>query len=208
MSNLQIFYQLLNSRFYPRWVGATLLGFLVSLFWIEIGERGEIGVIEGMIGGTIIGLTQGLILSYYLSDAWLWILVNLISWGVLTGVGFGAMGWFTPHNHVLIMRFFWGLIFGAVGGAWLGIWQWLILKNFFQPAWYWIIFSSLSWALGLSLGWTLGGILRAMTQLFIGDVIGLVITWIIVGLITGLGILTMSQTKLLNSIRLDIYKDE
>ncbi|MEH2455632.1 hypothetical protein [Nostoc sp.] len=36
------------------------------------------------------------------------------------------------------------------------------------------------------MGWAVGMILRRLTQLFFGEVIGLAITWLLVGILTGM----------------------
>jgi hypothetical protein len=172
-----------------QWIGATLCGFSLSLLWVEVGQRGELNIIETAIGAMIVGLFQALILSKFFSHTWLWIFVNLLAWTVLSGSGFGSLGWMTPHTEIFPVRLIFGLIFGAIGGIWIGLWQWLVLKAYFQQAWRWIGISFLSWMIALPLGWIIGGILRVVTKLFIGEVIGLMITWTTVGIITALGLM-------------------
>jgi hypothetical protein len=170
---------------WKRWIAVSGLAFLVSLLVIEVGEKPELGAIEGIIGGCTIGLAQAVLLSTYLPQAWQWALVNLIGWGLMGGSGFGAIGWFAPHTQLLPLRFLAGIVVGAIGGLWLGIWHWLVLKKQIPGAWRWITIEVLAWSIGLSIGWTVGGILRLMTHLFLGEVIGLIVTWIIVATITG-----------------------
>lgn len=190
------FYQFFNASFFFKWTGATFIGFLLSLLLIEVGQRGELKTIDAMIGGTITGLTQSLVLSQFFSNTWLWIFVNLMGWGLLAGNHVGVIGWVAPNSMFLNVRLIYGAIFGAIVGLWLGIWQWIVLRNYFHKAWHWIWIMLISWTLGLSLGWCLGGILRSVTQLFIGEVVGLAITWLIVGLITSIGMIGLSKTNL------------
>ncbi|WP_013323103.1 hypothetical protein [Gloeothece verrucosa] len=189
-------YRFFHSGFCLKWTGATFSGFLFSLLFIEIGQRGELKTVDAMIGGTIIGLTQGLVLSQFFPNTWLWIFVNLMAWGLLAGSHIGVMGWVAPNSMFLNVRLMYGAIFGAMVGLWLGLWQWIILRNYFYQAWHWLWIMLISWGLGLSIGWGLGGILRSLTRLFIGEVIGLSVTWLIVGLITALGMIALSQTNL------------
>lgn len=179
-----------------QWLLATVVAFWLSLFWVEIGEKTDLGVFEGVIGGVIIGILQSLVYKQHLSQAWLWILVNLISWGLLAGSHLGLIGWFAPSTLILKTRFFYGAIFGMIGGFWLGGWQSLVLRQPFSLAWQWIAIAALSWSLGLAFGWTVGGILRNMTHLFISEVIGLSFTWLIVGISTG-----FAWMKLLSSVK-------
>jgi hypothetical protein len=194
--NIFKFYRFFNSVFCLKWTGATFSGFLLSLLFIEIGQRGELKTLDAMSGGTIIGLTQGLVLSQFFPNTWLWIFVNLIGWGLLAGGDLGVIGWVAPNSMFLNVRLMYGLMFGAIAGLWLGLWQWIVLRNYFHKAWHWLWIMLVAWGLGLSIGWGLGGILRSITRLFIGEVIGLSVTWLIVGLVTGLGMIALSRTNL------------
>jgi hypothetical protein len=84
-----------------------------------------------MIGATIIGLFQALLLSRFFPHAWLWILATLIPWGLMGGTEFGVMGWVAPRTDLIIVRLTTGLILGGMTGVWVGIWQWLVLKQFY-----------------------------------------------------------------------------
>ena len=50
-------------RVWLQWVLVTTVGFLLSLYWVEIGERSDIRATEGAIGGIAIGLAQWLVLK-------------------------------------------------------------------------------------------------------------------------------------------------
>lgn len=171
--------------FWWQWAMITFAGFCVSLFFVEIGERGELGVIEGTLGGSLIGLSQALLLSTWLPQAWLWLFANLIAWGLMAGSGFGAMGWVVPQTELLPIRLIFGVFLGTIGGLWLGFWQWLILRQYLTSAWRWMLMVSLSWAVGLPFGWIIGGSFRSVNNLFLSEVLGLAVTWIIVGTMTG-----------------------
>jgi hypothetical protein len=176
----------LKSGFWWFWNLATLGGFLFSLLLIEVGEKQELGAIEGTIGGAVIGLFQSLVISRILPQTWLWILVNLLGWGLMGGSGFGTLGWFVPSSNLLPLRLVTGIFLGTIGGTWLGIWQWLVMRKYFSEAWRWIAFNSLIWSIGLPLGWFLGGIIRSVTHLFLAEIMGLSVTWSLVGTMTGL----------------------
>ncbi|HAC65126.1 MAG TPA: hypothetical protein DCF68_16755 [Cyanothece sp. UBA12306] len=171
-----------------QWAIGTAIAFLTSLLWVEIGEPRDLGTIEGTIGGTIIGCFQALILSRWLPQSWLWMIATLIPWGLMGGSNFGLIGWVAPRTDSWLIRLVVGLIFGAITGFWTGIWQWLVLRTRLSGSQWWIIINSLSWSVGLSLGWLVGGLLRWKTHLFLGEVIGLGITWILVGIQTGIGL--------------------
>ncbi|MGB5596689.1 MAG: hypothetical protein WBM62_22030 [Crocosphaera sp.] len=189
LSVAQIQNKSLSTRFYwLQWTMVTLIGFLFSLIWIEIGEPPDLQILQGMIGATIIGLLQALLLSRFFPHAWLWMLATLIPWGLMSGSQFGVMGWFAPRSELIMVRLTTGLILGGMTGIWVGIWQWLVLKTILSKSYLWIIFSGISWALGLSIGWIIGGVLRSMTHLFLGEVIGLAIAWLLVGIQTGIAL--------------------
>lgn len=174
--------------FWLRWASATLIGFLASLLWVEIGERPELGAIEGTLGGGAIGLAQGLVLSPWLPLGGRWAFVNSVSWGLMAGSGFGAMGWVVPQTEVLEMRLLFGAIWGWVGGFWLGLWQWLVLRQRLPGTWRWLAAVPLSWSVGLPLGWGIGSHLRSASHLFLGEVVGLAVTWAVVGAIEGIAL--------------------
>jgi hypothetical protein len=167
------------------WAIATVLGFGISLLTVEVGTQGDLKLLAGLMGGGIVGLSQSLIVGYWLFDSWLWILVNAMGWGLMAGTGLGAIGWFVPATQLLAWRIILGFLSGSLGGAWLGAWQWLYLRQQISHAERWILGSAVIWGLGLAVGWGIGNLLHHATQLFLGEVIGLGATWLIVGLGTG-----------------------
>ncbi|NES87496.1 MAG: hypothetical protein F6K10_42705 [Moorea sp. SIO2B7] len=171
--------------FWFQWCFLTIVAFLLSLFLIEIGERNELSTMEGVMGGAIIGIAQFLVLRQRISHAWLWALSSIITWGLMTGSGLGAIGWVVPRTDILAIRLVYGALFGSICGVVLGMGQWLVLRNQVLSSGRWILISPLCWGIGLSLGWTMGGVLRSFTRLFLGDVIGLILTWVLVSVMTG-----------------------
>ncbi|MCC5651275.1 hypothetical protein LC609_15815 [Nostoc sp. XA013] len=165
------------------WTFATFGGFLLSLLFIEVGEKPDIGVVEVAIGSIAIALPQGCLLKepvYCIR----WILSSLLGWSIITALGIGAVGWIVPSTQILPLRILSGAIYGALGGLGIGLAQWLAIP---QPvAWRWIFVSSASWAVALPVGSAFGMILRHLTQLFFGEVMGLGITWLLVGILTGM----------------------
>ncbi len=180
---------------YYYWTGVTLIGFLCSLVWVEIGEVPDLTPFQAMIGATIIGCFQALVLSRFFTHAWLWILSTFMAWTLMGGSHFGVMGWFAPRTELIMVRLTTGLILGGITGIWVGFWQWFILKRVLSKSYLWILFSGISWSLGLSIGWIVGGILRSITHLFLGEVIGLIVVWILVGMQTGIGLSYLLQQK-------------
>ncbi|MEQ9625521.1 hypothetical protein [Coleofasciculus chthonoplastes] len=180
-----------SGSFWLQWLLVTLLGFVASLFWIEIGERPDIGIIEGIIGGTIIGLAQWLVLRRHLSLAWWWIIASLLGWGVMGLSSFGVIGWFAPRTMRLFPRLVYGVIDGATLGLILGMAQWWVLRQYVSKAWGWIFTNSLNWSISLAVGWIVGGLLRRFTQMFLSEVLGLGVTWMLVAGFTGMTLIRL-----------------
>lgn len=182
-----------NCRIWLHWILVTFGGFLASLFWIEIGEKPDIGIIQGLIGGTLIGLTQLLVLKRYIFQAGWWVLANSLSWGL---IGLSTSGWVAPKTLHILPRLLYGIIDGTQIGLLLGLGQWLVLRKQLPKAWRWIVVSILGWSISLAIGWTVGGILRLVTRLFLGEVIGLAVTWILVSAITGIALIKLLHDTL------------
>ncbi|MGH1394366.1 MAG: hypothetical protein ACRAVC_10060 [Trichormus sp.] len=179
------FFAQTSLKFVLLWILATFGGFLASLCWIEIGERAEIGVIQAAMGGIAIALPQSLILRENIYTI-RWIILTVTAWVLLTVIGMGAIGWSIPSSQILALRLYFGALYGAFGGFAIGLAQWLAIRQPTSWSWQWIIVNSLSWAVALPIGYTLGIILHRMTGLFLGEVLGLAITWLIVAILTGM----------------------
>ena len=117
LSVAQIQNKSLSTRCYwLQWTMVTLIGFLFSLIWIEIGEPPDLQILQGMMGATIIGLFQSLLLSSLFPHAWLWILATLIPWGFISGSQLGVIGWFAPRTDLIMVRLTTGLMLGGMTG--------------------------------------------------------------------------------------------
>lgn len=180
--------QRLAYRFCLQWIGGNILGFLISLYWLEVGERAALQGLEGAIGGTVIGLAQWLVLRRWCPQAGWWILSSTLCWTVLGASKLGALGWVVPQTHSDLLRLFYGLVDGMKMGAILGVGQWLVLRQCFADAKAWICVSVLAWAIALGSGWVIGGWLHTITGLFLGEVIGLALVWLLMALMTGVGL--------------------
>ncbi|MDJ0773452.1 MAG: hypothetical protein QNJ49_08480 [Mastigocoleus sp. MO_167.B18] len=163
------------------WTALTGGSFCLSLMLVEIGYRQDIEILGAVLGGLIIASAQALIFRRSILFASLWILSSFVAWGIISVTGIGALGWFVINTSNIHSRIIYGLILGALGGLGVGSVQWLLIRQYLPSAWRWILVSSICWAIGFATGSSLGLILYRFTQLFIGEVIGLALTWIIVG---------------------------
>lgn len=180
----------IGCAFWLQWVLLTIIGFLISLYWIEVGERPDFKAVEGATGGAVIGLAQWLVLRQQFFQAWWWVLASIVVWVFISSNGLGALGWVVPRDmYDIPSRLVYGAVEGAKVGALLGVTQWLFLKQQVFRAWWWILISTVGWAIGLALAWAVGAFLYKLTGIFLGEVVGLLLGWVVVAAITGVALI-------------------
>ncbi|MEA5620202.1 hypothetical protein VB711_20470 [Cronbergia sp. UHCC 0137] len=168
------------------WILGTFSGFLGSLIWIEIGEKPDMNVLTAAIGGIAIALPQSITLKPT-TFSLQWILATVVGWVVIAALHTGALGWSVPSNEFFHYRIISGTISGGIGGFLIGLTQWWIaIPKSLPSAWHWILFNSLTWAIAVPVGSVTGIYLRRLSQLFLGEVVGLAITWLLVAIFTGI----------------------
>jgi hypothetical protein len=168
------------------WIFATMGGFVVSLLIVEVGEAPDMRIGEAAIGGLAIALPQSCILRKTISPV-KWVLSTFFIWSLIAAIGIGALGWSVSTTDFIPQRIFSGIISGGIGGLMMGLAQWsLAIPPSLSSAWQWIFVNSAAWAVALPIGSTLGIFFRQMSQLYLGEVIGLAVTWIIVAVVTGI----------------------
>ncbi len=177
------------------WTGLTWLAFLSSLLFVEVGERVDLSVGEGLIGGGLVGLAQYLVLRPYLPGAYRWLVASFVGWGALTLFHIGALGWMAPATLNLTLRGGFGFLHGAYVGVVLGIGQWLAMRRQVAAAWRWVPLSGAIWAVAIALGWVIGGGLRAISNLFVSEVIGLAVAWGAIAALSGVGMVVLLREK-------------
>jgi len=170
------------------WTGFTWLAFVGSLLFIEVGERSDLSLIEGGLGGALVGLAQWQMLRSHLPNAHRWLVASVLGWGTLTLFHIGALGWMAPATPNLLLRSLLGLGYGGYVGAGLGVAQWLAIRRQVSQAWQWVPLSSGVWAVAIAAGWLVGGCLRAVSHLFISEVFGLMVAWGAIAALSGFGI--------------------
>ncbi|MCV3214345.1 hypothetical protein OGM63_12630 [Plectonema radiosum NIES-515] len=167
------------------WTVTTVSGFLFSLLFIEIGEKADVGILQAAIGSFAIALPQSLILRIRIFSL-MWVLSTVLGWVVITAISVGAMGWIVSTSQFFPFRVVYGSIYGAIGGFAIGFFQWLAISQGVPLAWRWILVSSLSWAIAIPVGSIVGMFLYFISRLFLGEIVGLAITWLLVAIITGI----------------------
>lgn len=191
----------IGCAFWLQWVLVTTMGFLVSLYWIEVGERPDLNAVEGAIGGAVIGLAQWLVLRQQFSQAWWWVLASIVVWVFISSNGLGALGWVAPRDmYYISLRVVYGAIEGTKVGALLGVAQWLFLKHQVLGASWWIVASTVGWAIGLAFAWAIGAFLHVLTGVFLGEVVGLTVGWVVVAAITGVALIWLLRASATNTI--------
>ncbi|MBD2460314.1 hypothetical protein H6G89_04585 [Oscillatoria sp. FACHB-1407] len=173
--------------FWLQWMCVTICGFLLSLYWIEVGFRPDIRWFQGVMGGLIIGTAQWLVLRQRLPQAVWWIAATTLAWGLIGYSKLGALGWVVPQEmYSVTLRSLYGGLDGLKVGAILGAIQWFALRRHVSNSAWWIAVSAIAWALGLAIGWSSGAILRLKTGIFLGEVGGLGLGWGAIAAITGI----------------------
>ena len=184
LSPVKTKYRILN--FTLKWVFATLMGFLSSLLMIEIGEKPDMGIVEAAIGSLTIAIPQSYLLRKIISPVQ-WVLSTLVPWVIIAAIGIGVLGWTVTNANFLPTRLFAGIIVGGIGGLLIGISQWwLAIPPSFPSAWKWVFVNITSWMIAIPIGSTVGLFLHRITNLFLGEVVGLAITWLLVATLTGI----------------------
>jgi hypothetical protein len=97
------------------------------------------------------------------------------------------VGWIVPPIE-FPLRILYGVLSGGIGGLGIGLVQWLAIRYYALCAWQWILVSTLTWAVAIPVGSVVGILLHQITHLFLGEVIGLAVTWLVVSFLTGINV--------------------
>jgi hypothetical protein len=173
-----------NRILWFQWVLATAVGEAVTNImishYISGGTSNFLAAMAGSaaVGGAIFGVLQGFILRRYLSKT-RWLLASTLGYAMAGAIG--GIGTVTG------LAF--GLIFGTISGVVLGIAQWLILRQHFSKAGWWVLGSAVGWSMcwslesiGLIPSWAVGGFVGGIVA---GAITGGVMIWLVRHPITG-----------------------
>ena len=120
--------------------GGMLLGFLPTILLVNVLSLGLAQIVVPVFAGTLIGLTQWIVLRRFLTATSDWILAGGTSWAV----GY-MLGLFLIQNIPTVFAGIAGyLLFGAI----VALVQWPLLRREIPHLLVWIIASSIGWAVG------------------------------------------------------------
>ena len=182
------------SRWLFLWVAATaggwIIGYVINTIIVNVfgidaematqGDRPELllaSILALLSIGLAVGVLQWLVLRGVLSAQQS---PPVSLWIPATALGFSVGIWF-------------GL---AVMGLGVGLAQWWIVRRTFARSSAWLAVSTISWPLGYVLGGTGGGaLLPIVGSQLIAGLIGFVLTGLIIGALTGGGLLWLLRDQ-------------
>ncbi len=133
------------------------------------------GIVGGAVAGWIIAVCQWLILRRRWITTNGWVLLTTIAWTAGWTLGWTisgiALGQFARVGYAGVMLL--SVLLATIGGALVGLAQWVILRRHVKRAGWWIVAMAASWGLGAIAG--PGGLLRGA---IVGGVTGAVLIWL------------------------------
>jgi hypothetical protein len=173
--------------FWLGWVVASTVGIILGLilgFGLGLtigGFDNEFGVLRTILGefmfgaaiGFGVGILQWLVLRRRVSGVGWWVLASTAG---LAGARGGAAALASGNSEVL-GSYAWLVAAMALGGAVTGILQWLVLRGKVSRAGWWVLASTVGWALGFAVmdaGAELVGVDCILGALLPGPVLGAV----------------------------------
>lgn len=173
------------------WTLATalgmLLGFLPSIFLVNVLDLQWARIIVPLLAGFLIGLSQWAVLRNYLVESSDWILAGGTSWAM----GY-ALGLFLINSlsNTGIGGFVAFVLFGFI----VAIVQWPLLRREIPSVWAWILANVIGWTAGLYLSqgalnlffndpaippFASTSVVSGVSGLVAGAVTGLALVWIV-----------------------------
>jgi hypothetical protein len=174
------------------WSLATLAGLVLGLVILFAGLGAAINNAPPFLFGLIIGCTFGLgcaIMQWlalrHLVSAW-WIGATFAAWAIFWAINLaGLLG----NGSGILGKIIEGLGHGALFGALLGLFQWLVLRHNTRNAQWWIYANILGWSIGAALGDGIKAVLGSE------DPIEFVIVFIVSTIVTAIILVRMFRTR-------------
>lgn len=173
------------------WTLATalgmLLGFLPSIFLVNLLDLQWARIIIPLLAGLLIGLSQWAVLRSYLVESYDWVLAGGASWAVGYALGLFLINSLSATGLGAFLGF---ALFGVI----VAIVQWPLLSREIPNVWLWILANVIGWSLGFYLSqFSLNlfindpaiapiastSVVSATSGLIAGAVTGLALVWIV-----------------------------
>jgi len=174
------------------WSLATIGGLVLGLVILFAGLGAAINNAHPFLFGLVIGCTFGLgcaVMQWLalrrLVSAW-WIAATFAAWAIFWAINLAG---FLGNGTGLLGKILEGLGHGALFGALLGLFQWLVLRSQTPYANWWIYANILGWSIGAALG---DGIKVALGS---EDPIEFVIVFIVSTIVTAMTLVRIFQTR-------------
>lgn len=104
-------------------------------------------MIMGSIFGAFIGNAEGRVLKQYISQTGLWMIASIFGWGFGLSIVMVLTRYFLfPDSPVFLVT-----LFGVMGGGISRIMQSYFLRNRISRGGWWVVASSVGWAIGFSI---------------------------------------------------------
>jgi serine/threonine-protein kinase len=145
-------------------IGWPIFGAIYDILYAASGTAAY-HLLSGLIGGTVVGAAQWLLLRRRLPNALGWIAASAIGW---------AIGW--AVGGIVAVAAFYQIIIGAVGGACAGIAQWQVLQRHVPDSFWWIVASATGWAAGWAVSDGLFGLGHGAVA---GALTGVLLLWLL-----------------------------
>jgi MFS family permease len=134
-------------------VGIFVWGTLSPIFdfyyGLSVVSEALMFAVGGAVCGGLLGIIQRRVLQRQTSQFSWWVEASTVGGAVSGAVG-GAVALVVDEAQILAMV-------PAVGGALVGIAQWLVLRRQVDQAGYWVLASTVGWAMGGAVALVLGG---------------------------------------------------
>jgi hypothetical protein len=174
------------------WSLATIGGLVLGLIILFAGLGAAINNASPFLFGLIIGCTFGLgcaVMQWLalrrLVSAW-WIAATFAAWAIFWAINLAG---FLGNGHGVIGKVLEGLGHGALFGALLGLFQWLVLRSTTPNANWWIYANVLGWSIGAALGDGIKAVVGSE------DPIEFVIVFIVSTIVTAIVLVRMFQNR-------------
>ncbi|HEX9385690.1 MAG TPA: hypothetical protein VF918_05175 [Anaerolineales bacterium] len=175
------------------WSLATLGGLILGLVILFAGLGVAINNFPPFLFGLVIGCTFGLgcaamqwLALRRLVSAW-WIAATFAAWAIFWAINLAG---FLGNGSGVLGKVIEGLGHGALFGALVGFFQWLVLRSKTHNANWWIYANILGWSIGAALG---DGIKAALGS---EDPIEFVIVFIVSTIVTAIVLVRMFRNEI------------